>query len=98
MKETLITIRPKFFNFADVFFLELKIKLDKHTGIHNLAINLIEGKLLYCKLIYSLKPVELGTLRIYNKTELGNRFIELFKSVLYALILFDQKPKESIFL
>ena len=39
--ETLTSIPTKYFDFADVFSLELASKFPKHIGINNHAINLV---------------------------------------------------------
>ena len=41
--------------------------------------------------MYSLRPVELETLKAYIETNLANGFIRLSKSPAGAPILFDQK-------
>ena len=59
------------------------------------AIELEEGKQLPFGPIYSLRPVELETLKTYIETNLANGFIRLFKSPARAPILFDKKPDGS---
>ena len=46
--------------------------------------------------IYSLKLVELETLKTYIKINLANNLIRSFKSIARALILFDKKPNKSL--
>ena len=60
------------------------------------AIKLEEGKQLLFGPIYSLRPVELETLKIYIKTNLANSFIRPSKSSAGALILFDRKLDKSL--
>lgn len=74
----------------------MTIKLLEHTKINNYAINLIDDKLLLYRLIYSLKLVELKTLKIYIKNNLANGFIKPLKLSLIALILFIKKPDISL--
>ena len=59
-------------------------------------IELEEGKQPPFRSIYSLGPVELEILKTYIKTNLANGFIRPSKSPAGALILFDQKPDESL--
>lgn len=60
------------------------------------AIKLIESKQLLYKPIYSLRPVELETLKIYIETHLKTRFILTFKSPIGAFIFFDKKLDGSL--
>lgn len=48
--------------------------------------------------MYSLKPVELKTVKTYIKINLANSFIKLLKSLASALILFIQRSNGSLFL
>ena len=63
-EEALIKVPAKYSDFADIFFPDLVSELLKHTGINNHTIELVKS----CQqppygLIYSLKPVELETLK-----------------------------------
>ena len=51
------------------------MKLLKNTGINKYAIELQDGKHPPYGPIYSLKPVELETLKTYIRTHLKTRFI-----------------------
>ena len=90
-KEASIKILAKYSDYADVFFPDLTFKLSRHTGINNHAIKLVESQQLPYGPIYSLKPVELKTLKTYIETNLANRFIKPSKSLAGAPILFDRK-------
>ena len=79
-------------NFANIIFLDLASELPEHTKINNHAIKLVDGQQPPYVPIYSLRPVELKTLKAYIKTNLANGFIRLSKSPTGALILFDWKP------
>lgn len=88
-------ILNKYFDFAKIF-LEKKalilleqIKLNKHIS------KLKNDKKLFYRPIYSLKLVELKTLKIYVEIYLNTRFIWPFKSFAGAFILFDKKPDGS---
>ena len=48
--------------------------------------------------IYSLKPVELETLKTYIETHLKTGFTQPFNSLAVAPILFDKKPDGSLWL
>lgn len=47
----------------------------KHFDINKYLINLESDKKVSYELIYSFKPVELKSLKVYIKTNLGNGFI-----------------------
>ena len=81
-----------------MFFLDLMSKLPKYTGINNYTIKLIKGQQLPYGIIYSLKLVELETLKIYIETNLANRFIRLSKLPVGTSIFFDQKLDRSFWL
>ena len=66
-------------------------ELPKHTEINDHVIELVDGKQPPYRPIYSLKPVELETLKAYIKTNLANGFIRPSKSPVGTSILFDQK-------
>ena len=68
-------VPAEYSDFADVFSLDLASELPKHTGINDHAIELVDG----CQQppyepIYSLRPVELETLKTYTETNLGQWF------------------------
>ena len=62
------------------------------------AIKLVKGKKLPRKPIYRVKPVELETLKIYIEIYFKTGFIQPFKTLSGALILFDKKPDGSFWL
>ena len=72
------------------------MELLKNTGINENAIKLKEGKQPPYKSIYSLGPVELKTLKTYIMTHFKIGFIQLYKSLASALILFNKKPKPLV--
>ena len=90
-KEALTKVPAEYSDFVDIFLLDLASKLPKHTEIHDYAIELVEGQQLPYGPIYSLKPVDLETLKAYIETNLANGFIRPSKSPAGAPILFDQK-------
>ena len=71
------------------------MKLLKYTEIINHAIKLEKVKQLLFKFFYSLKPVELKTLKIYIKNNIASKFIQLFKHFFRVVIFFDQKLNNS---
>ena len=79
-KKAFIKVFDKYVNFADVFSLDLTSKLFKHTKINDHTIKVVNSQQLPYKLIYSLKLVELETLKAYIETNLVNRFIKSSKS------------------
>ena len=88
-KKAFIKVSAKYLDFADVFFSDLVSELFKHTAINNHAIKLVDSQQPPYRPIYSLKLVELETLKAYMESNLANMFIKLFKSPASAPILFD---------
>ena len=74
-EEALTKVPIKYSDFADVFSLDLASKLPEYTGINDQAIELVNGQQPPYRPIYSLKPIELETLKAYIKTNLANGFI-----------------------
>lgn len=91
-------ILPKYANFADVFSPELAIELPEITGINKYAIKLEDSKQPSYRLIYSLDPMKLETLKTYIETYLKTGFIWPSKSLARTLILFDKKSDSSLWL
>ena len=83
-------------NYSNVFSAEYVAELLENTGINEHAIKLEESKQPLFRPIYSLKLVELKTLKSYIKTNLANNFTWRSKSPVGALILFDRKPDRSL--
>ena len=79
----------------DIISPDLATKLREHTEINTHTIDLEEGNQPPYGLIYSLRLVELKTLKTYIKSSLVNSFICPSKSPAGALILFDKKLDES---
>ena len=74
------------------------MELPKNIGIKEHTIELQDGKQPLYRPIYSLELVELKTLKTYIETYLKTGFIQPFKSSANALILFDKKPNDSLWL
>ena len=89
-------ISAKYSNYSNVFSAENAAKLPENTGMNEHTIKLEEGKQPLFRPIYSLRSVELETLKIYIKTNLANGFIRSFKSLTGAPILFDRKPNRNL--
>ena len=70
-------------------------KLLKYTRINNYVIELVNGQQLFYEPIYSIRLVELKTVKANIEINLANRFIRPFKSPTGALIFFDQKLNGS---
>ena len=75
-----------------MFSFHLPIELAKNIEINKYTIKLQNGKQLPYRLIYSLELVKLETLKAYIKTYPKNRFIQFFKSLTDAFILFCKEP------
>ena len=71
------------------------MELLENTGTNEHANKLEKGKQPFYKLIYSLGPMELETLKIYIETYLKTGFIQSFRSISGAPILFDKKSDGS---
>ena len=85
-------VSAKYFDFANIFSLDLASELPEYTGNNNHAIELVNG----CQQppygsIYSLRLVGLEILKAYIKTNLTYGFIRPCKSPAGAPILFDRK-------
>ena len=90
-KKALTKVPNKYVNFADIFYLDLKSELPKHTWINDYTIELVDSQQPSYGPIYSLEPVVLETLKAYIETNLANSFIKLSKSSASTPILFDRK-------
>ena len=96
VEEALTKVPNKYWNFADIITPDLASELSEHTGINNHAIKLVDGQQPSYGPIYSLRPVELETLKAYIETNLTNGFIRTSKSPASAFILFDRKSDDSL--
>lgn len=83
-----VIILAKYSNFVNVFLEKLTAKLLNCFNINKYLTNQELGKLPFYRLIYSLKPVELKTLKIYLKINLTSDFIYLFKLPTKTFIFF----------
>ena len=95
-KKAPVTVTEEYSDYADVFSEKPTAVLPEHTEINTHAIELEEGKQPPYGPIYSLRPVELKTLKTYIETNLANGFICPSKSPAGAPILFDRKPNGSL--
>ena len=84
-------------DYNNVYLAEYVAELLENTGINEHAIEQKEGKQPLFGPIYSLRPVELETLKTYIKTNLANNFIRPSRSPVEALILFDRKLDGSFY-
>ena len=91
-------ISVKYSNYSNIFSTENTAELSKNTGIDNHAIKLEKNKQPLFGPIYSLRLVELETLKTYIKINLANSFIWSSKSPAKALILFDKKLDKNLYL
>ena len=93
-----VTVTAEYANFVYVFWKKLAEVVLERTGINEHTIKLEKDKQPPQKLIYSLGPVDLKTLKTYIKTKLANGFIRPSKSLAGALILFVRKRNASFWL
>ena len=89
-------ISTKYSDFIDVFSPKLALELPKHIGINDYTIKLVNDWQPSYGPIYSLRSIELKTLKTYIKTNLVNSFIRFSKSLARALIFFDKKLDGSL--
>ena len=95
--KALTEVPAEYTNYSNVFSAEYVAELSENTRINEHTIKLEEGKQPYFRPIYSLKSVELETLKTYIKTNLANGFIWPSKFPIGALILFNKKPDRSLY-
>ena len=89
-------IPAKYSDFSNVFSSDSAAELPEYIGINDYPINLLDDKQPPYGPIYSLKPMELETLKTYIKTNLASSFIRPSKSPASAPILFVQKKDGSL--
>lgn len=94
--KTSTKILTDYFDYADVFSLDLAMELPENTGIKKHAIKLIDGKQPPYGLIYAFNLVELKTLKTYIETHLKTEFIKLSKSPTGASKLYHRKLDNSL--
>lgn len=85
----------KYLNYSNVFSSDSATELHKYIGINDHSINLIDNKQLSYYLVYSLRLMELETLRTYIKINLANGFIKPSKLLTSAPIIFFHKKDDS---
>ena len=88
-------VPAKYYDYSNIFSADNAAEILEHIEINDHAIKLEEGKQPLFGPIYSLKPVELETMKTDIKTNLANNFIWPSKSSTRAPILFNRKPDES---
>ena len=91
-----VTVPNEYLHFANVFLKKSANILAKQTGANEHTIELEESKQPSYGPIYSLRLVELKTLKTYIETNLANGFIRISKSPAGAPILFIRKPNNSL--
>ena len=92
---TEVKISTKYSDFSDIFMKEKALILLEVTKFNQHVIKMQESQQLPYRLIYSLGPVELKTLKTYIKTNLANGFIWPSKSSASAPIFFVRKLYSS---
>ena len=93
-----IIVPAEYSDFVNVFLEKSANVLSEQTGVNEQSIKLEKSKQPPYRLIYNLKPVELGILKTYIKTNLANNFIRASKLPVNPLILFVYKPNSSLYL
>ena len=73
-KEAPTKVPNEYFNFADAFSPNLASELPQHTWINKYTIKLVDGQQPLYGPIYSLKLMELETLKAYIRTTLSNGY------------------------
>ena len=68
-------VSAKYTDYINIFLFNLATELPENTSINKHVINLVKGKQLPYRLIYSLGLIELKTLKTYIKTSFKTRFI-----------------------
>ncbi len=71
----LIEVSSEYLDYANVFLFYFKIALPENIGINEHDIELVKNKQPFYEPIYSLKLVELKTLKTYIKIYLKTEFI-----------------------
>ena len=89
-------VPAEYLDFADIFSPYLASKLPEQTAINDHVIELVNCQQPPYGSIYSLRPVELETLKAYIKINLANGFIRLSKSPADAPILFKRKSNSFL--
>lgn len=95
VKEALTLIPAKYSDYTDIFLSEFTVEIPEYISINDYSIKLKENKQPLYSIIYSLRPLELETLKAYIKINLTNSFIKPSKSPSRVLIFFDCKPNRS---
>ena len=93
-----IEVLAEYFNYSNIFSTENAVKLPENTRVNKHAIEQEKDKQPTFGLIYSLRLVELETLKTYINTNLANNFIWPCKSFAGAPILFNKKPDKNLHL
>ena len=93
-----VIIPTEYLDYINVFLPNSAAELPKHTGINDHPIDLIDDKQPPYRPIYSLRPVELETLKTYIETNLANGFIRPSMSPAGTPILFIRKKDSSLWL
>ena len=94
--EAPIEVPAEYSDYSNVFSAKNAAELLENIGINEHAIELKEDKQPSFGPIYSLRPVELETLKTYIKTNLANDFIRPFKFPAEIPIHFDRKPDGNL--
>ena len=93
-----VTVPAKYSDFEDSFSIKSAVVLLEYTKINTHVINQEESEQLFYGPIYSLRSLELETMKTYIKTNLANGFIHSSKCPAGTPILFGKKLNGSFWL
>lgn len=93
-----VTVLTKYLNFANIFSKKSAVELFKKLEINKYVIDLELNKQPFYGPIYSLRPIELETLKTYIKINLANDFLRPSNFLIKASIPFVQKPDSNFHL
>ncbi len=96
MDEAPTKVPREYIDFADIFSPKLAVELPEHTEINDYAIELVDDWQPLYSPIYSLRLIELETLKAYIENNLANSFIKSSKFPTRVPIFFDKKPDGSL--
>ena len=88
--KALTEVPTEYSDYVNVFSPNLAMELPENMGMNEHAIELIDGKQPSYGPIYAFSLVELETLKAYIKTHLKTGFLQPFKSLAGAPILFNK--------
>lgn len=95
-EKALSKIAREYVEYPDVFSPDLAMEVLENIRINKYSVELLEGKQLLYRLIYSLSSVKLKILKTYIKTHFKAGFILFSKSLAGGLILLYKKLDDGL--